>query len=53
MAEIQAMIAQNNADVEINTKRLTMLINAEVTIEPEMGELSFLWTRIVSPTTLH
>ncbi|MEP4373816.1 MAG: efflux RND transporter permease subunit, partial [Algoriphagus sp.] len=39
VAEIQAMIAQNNADVEINTKRLRMLINAEVTIEPEMGGL--------------
>ncbi|WP_339750786.1 CusA/CzcA family heavy metal efflux RND transporter [Algoriphagus aquimarinus] len=39
VAEIQALLTQNIADIEIYSKRLKMLLNTEVEIESEMGIL--------------
>ncbi len=39
VAEIQAQLTQNIADIEIYSKRLKMLLNTEVEIESEMGIL--------------
>lgn len=39
IAEIRAIIMQNGADIEIFLKRLKLLLNSNVAIEPIMGEL--------------
>ncbi|SFB50484.1 CusA/CzcA family heavy metal efflux RND transporter [Algoriphagus aquimarinus] len=39
VAEIQAMVVQNEADVKINYNKLKMLLNTESEIEADMGEL--------------